>query len=122
MGCSFDCFSSEPSHTPSGVVPDMVTFAKGVNGAYLPLGGLALRDPIADFFRKNPNTGYGSTYNAHPAVLASAHEALLLLMEKDLVGNAKRLEPVMIECMEAIAGVAPVIPFDCSMALCDSRQ
>uniref|UniRef100_A0A7S4LDJ6 Aspartate aminotransferase family protein n=1 Tax=Eutreptiella gymnastica TaxID=73025 RepID=A0A7S4LDJ6_9EUGL len=95
-------------HSP-GVVPDMVTFAKGVNGAYLPLGGLALRDPIADFFRKNPNTGYGSTYNAHPAVLASAHEALLLLMEKDLVGNAKRLEPVMIECMEAIAAKHPSV-------------
>lgn len=46
-----------------GLVPDIVTFAKGVNGAYLPLGGVAVRDKIADHFRKHPSTGYGSTYD-----------------------------------------------------------
>ena len=38
-------------HAPS-VVPDIVSFAKGVNGAFLPLGGVALRDHMADHFRK----------------------------------------------------------------------
>eukprot|EP00667_Euglena_gracilis_P012460 EG_transcript_12805 len=95
-------------HAP-GVIPDIVTFAKGVNGAYLPLGGVALRDRLADFFRKNPNSAYGSTYNSHPSVLASAHEALLQLMEKDLVGNARRLEPVLVECLEALAAKHPSV-------------
>lgn len=87
----------------------MVTFAKGVNGAYLPLGGLALRDWVSDHFRQNPNSAYGSTYNAHPTALASAHEALLQLMEKDLVGNAQRLERVMVECMESLSAKHPSI-------------
>ncbi len=79
-----------PSIHPSGVVPDIVTFAKGVNGGYLPLGGVAMREKIADHFRKNPNSGYGSTYNSHPTAMASAHEAVLQLIEKDLVGNTQR--------------------------------
>jgi len=55
--------------------------------------------------------------NAHPTVLASAHEALLQLMEKDLVGNARRLEPVMVQCMNALKGAAVSVASACSRAV-----
>lgn len=53
----------------SGVVPDIFTFAKGVSSAYLPLGGVAVRKNIQDYFRTNP-LGWGSTYSSHPVVVA----------------------------------------------------
>eukprot|EP00053_Salpingoeca_punica_P016989 m.162436 g.162436 ORF g.162436 m.162436 type:complete len:525 (+) comp17087_c1_seq1:37-1611(+) len=77
-------------HAPS-VVPDIITFAKGLNGAFLPLGGVGVRDHIAAHFRKN-NVAIGSTYNSHPVALASAYAAVQHFLEEDLTGNAARME------------------------------
>jgi len=90
------------------VVPDIVTFAKGVNGAFVPLGGVGVRDHVADYFRTSP-VGIGSTYNSHPVALASAHAALQVMIKDDLVGNAARLEPVMQECMDAMLEKHPSV-------------
>jgi len=79
-------------HAPS-VVPDIITFAKGVNGAYLPLGGVGVRDHVAEYFRKNP-LGYGSTYNGHPVALASAYASLKVLLGENLVQHAADMEAV----------------------------
>lgn len=80
-------------HAPS-VVPDIVTFAKGVNGATISLGGVGVRDHLADHFRKNP-LAIGSTYNGHPVGLASALASLRELLDRDLVGHAARMEEHM---------------------------
>jgi taurine--2-oxoglutarate transaminase len=40
-------------HTSPTVLPDIVCTAKGINGAFLPLGCVAVRDHVADYFRKN---------------------------------------------------------------------
>ena len=76
----------------SGAAPQ----AKGVNGAFLPLGGIGVRDHIATHFRKNA-IAIGSTYHSHPVSLASAYAALQVMLRDDLVGNAARMEPVMQE-------------------------
>ena len=102
-------------HSP-GLVPDIVTFAKGVCGASAPFGGVALGDHIAEFLRRAPRVGFGST--AHPTALAAAHEALLLLMEGDLVGTARRLGPVMAECLEALAAKHPCVKQVRAVGLC----
>ena len=57
------------------IVPDIITFAKGVNGAYIPLAGIGVRDHIAEHFRDN-NVMVGSTYHSHPVAVASAYAAL----------------------------------------------
>ena len=59
----------------ASILPDIVTFAKGVNGAYLPLGGVGIRDHVAKHFHSN-NVSIGSTYNSHPVALASAYAAI----------------------------------------------
>ena len=79
----------------------MVCFAKGVNGAFVPLGGIGVRDHIADYFRKNA-ISIGSTYHSHPVALASAYAALQVMLRDDLVGNASRMEAVMQECMDGL--------------------
>jgi taurine--2-oxoglutarate transaminase len=77
-----------------GVVPDLMTVAKGLTSSYLPLGGVAISPEIATHFESNVFAG-GLTYNSHPLSCAAAVAAIQVLEEDDLVGNAKRLEPVM---------------------------
>jgi len=79
-----------------GVIPDIVTGAKGINGAFLPLGMVGLRAPIAEHFRTHA-IGVGSTYNSHPVVLASAYGALRHMLKNDVVGHAQRMESVMVD-------------------------
>jgi taurine--2-oxoglutarate transaminase len=84
-----------------GVVPDLMTVAKGLTSSYLPLGGVAISPEIAAHFAENVFSG-GLTYNSHPLSCAAALAAIQVLEEDDLVGNAKRLEPVMRRYHEAL--------------------
>jgi adenosylmethionine-8-amino-7-oxononanoate aminotransferase len=84
-----------------GVVPDIVTFAKGISGAYLPLSGVGYRQEIKDFFDVNP-LGWGATYNAHPVAMACGYETMKYLLDKDIVGHAKSMEVVMKEELQKL--------------------
>jgi len=84
-----------------GVVPDIVTFAKGISGAFLPLSGVGFRQSIKEFFDVNP-MGWGATYQAHPVALACGYETMKYLIDNDVVGHAKKMEPVMKEEMQKI--------------------
>ncbi len=77
-----------------GVVPDLMTAAKGLTSSYLPLGAVAIKPEIAAHFEENVFYG-GLTYNSHPLSCAAALAAIAVLEEDDLIGNAKRLDPVM---------------------------
>lgn len=77
------------------VVPDIVTSAKGLTGAYLPLSMVAVRRHIKEHFETHP-LGWGATFHAHPVSLAAGYECLKFMLEQDLVGRVKReIEPVM---------------------------
>ena len=81
-----------------GVVPDMITMAKGLTSAYLPLGAVAMSPAIAEHFRDRVYYG-GLTYSAHPMCLAAAVATLRVLHDDDLVGNARRVGVVMAELL-----------------------
>lgn len=51
------------------VVPDLISFAKGVNSGYVPLGGVVMSDAIAAIFDQTPYPG-GLTYSGHPLACA----------------------------------------------------
>ena len=76
------------------VVPDIITMAKGLTSAYLPLGAVAISKKIADFYQDRMYFG-GLTYSAHPMCLAAAVATLKVLHEDDLVGNSRRMGVVM---------------------------
>ena len=76
------------------VVPDLITMAKGLTAAYMPLGCVAMSDRIAAHFDRNVFYG-GLTYNAHPMSLAAAVATLKVLEQDDLIGNSKRMGEVM---------------------------
>jgi taurine---2-oxoglutarate transaminase len=66
-----------------GLVPDLLTFAKGVNSGYVPLGGVAISAEIAATFDDRVYPG-GLTYSGHPLACAAA-VATIRTMEDDRV-------------------------------------
>jgi taurine--2-oxoglutarate transaminase len=90
------------------VVPDLITVAKGLTSSYLPLGAVGIPPEIAAHFEENVFYG-GLTYNSHPLGVAAALGAIQVLEEDDLVGNAKRLDPVMRRHHEALAAKHPSV-------------
>jgi len=76
------------------VVPDIMTMAKGLTSAYAPLGAVAMRDKIAEFFSDNVFYG-GLTYNSHPISLAAAIANINVMKEDGIVENAKKMGVVL---------------------------
>ena len=73
-----------------GVVPDLVTLAKGITGGYAPLGVVGMSRRLADHFTASPYPG-GLTYNSHPLCLAAAEITLKILEEDGLIDRADEL-------------------------------
>ena len=91
-----------------GIVPDILTMAKGLTSAYAPLGCMAVSDAIADHFRENVFWG-GLTYNSHALSLATAEAVLQVLIDEDMVGNAARMGGVMREEMDRLVDKHPSV-------------
>jgi taurine---2-oxoglutarate transaminase len=73
-----------------GVTPDLVTFAKGVNSGYVPLGGVVINEAIAATFSDRVYPG-GLTYSGHPLACAAAVATIETFEEEGIVENAKRI-------------------------------
>jgi taurine--2-oxoglutarate transaminase len=76
------------------VVPDIMTVAKGLTSAYVPLGAAIVSDTIAAQFEDRPLYA-GLTYNSHPVGLAAAVACINVYQEDHLIENAKKLGVVL---------------------------
>ncbi|MGA1827681.1 aspartate aminotransferase family protein [Microbacterium sp.] len=72
------------------VVPDLITFAKGVNSGYVPVGGVAISAEIAADFDERVFPG-GLTYSGHPLAAASIIGALDAMESEGIIENARRV-------------------------------
>ncbi len=70
------------------VVPDLVTFAKGVNSGYVPAGGVLISESIANAFDTQVFPG-GLTYSGHPLAMASIVAAIDTMESEGIIENAK---------------------------------
>jgi taurine--2-oxoglutarate transaminase len=77
-----------------GVVPDLITMAKGLTSSYVPLGAVGMRKKVAAYFDDHVFYG-GLTYNSHPLGCAAALGAIQAYEEDDMVGNAQRMGAVL---------------------------
>src|SRR5690348_5600231 len=73
-----------------GVVPDLMTVAKGLTSAYVPLGAVIVSDAIAAHFENRPLYA-GLTYNSHPVGCAAAVACINVYKEDNLIENARNL-------------------------------
>lgn len=74
-----------------GVVPDAITFAKGVTSGYVPLGGVLLRERLARAFDERPVPA-GHTYSGHPLAAATGIAALRAYRDEGLFARAQAIE------------------------------
>jgi taurine--2-oxoglutarate transaminase len=77
-----------------GVVPDLITLAKGLTSSYAPLGAVGMRPKVAAYFDDHVFYG-GLTYNSHPIGCAAALGAIQAYEEDDMVGNSQRMGAVL---------------------------
>jgi taurine--2-oxoglutarate transaminase len=77
-----------------GIVPDLMTMAKGLTSAYAPLGAVAMKPEIAEFFRERVFQS-GLTYNAHPISLAAAIANIQAMQADGLVEYARQMGTVL---------------------------
>ncbi len=72
------------------VAPDLITFAKGVNSGYVPLGGVVISSAIVETFNNRVFPG-GLTYSGHPLACAAAVATIKAMEEEGIVENAKMI-------------------------------
>ena len=91
-----------------GVVPDIMTMAKGLTSSYIPFGAVAMRRHIAEAFRERPYVG-GLTYNSHPMGCATALAVIDVMEQDGLVERSARLGDVMRGHHERLASRHPSV-------------
>jgi beta-alanine--pyruvate transaminase len=97
-----------------GVVPDLMTFAKGVTSGAVPMGGVVARGMIYDAFMQGgaehmPELFHGYTYSAHPLAVAAGIATLDLYREEGLFERAKKLEPLFADAAMSLKGLPGVL-------------
>jgi adenosylmethionine-8-amino-7-oxononanoate aminotransferase len=94
-----------------GVRPDILTFAKGVTSAYLPLGGMMVSEPIARTIHDAPPTErwmHSSTYAGHPVCCAVALRTIDILDREQLIPRVAGLGRYLLERLRSLESLDPV--------------
>jgi len=84
-----------------GVTPDILTTAKGITSAYVPLGLCATNEKIAAYFQDH-YFSHGHTYEAHPMTLAPAVATIHEMQRLGLVERAAELAPYVEAKLQAL--------------------
>jgi taurine--2-oxoglutarate transaminase len=88
--CGFGRTGSWFAYDAHGMKPDLVTFAKGVNSGYVPLGGVIINEAISATFNDRVYPG-GLTYSGHPLACAAAVATITAMDDEGIVENARRI-------------------------------
>lgn len=86
-----------------GIVPDIMTVAKGISSCYLPLGATVVRSEVAEVF-----TGAGNqlhhvfTFSGHPVTAVAGLKNIEILLEEKMVENAETTGAYFKECLQEL--------------------
>ena len=83
------------------VVPDIITFAKGVNSGYIPLGGAIVKNEIAHFF-DDKYLSCGLTYSGHPLACAAGVACQDFYLKNDIEGHVQKVGKHLGEVLESL--------------------
>ena len=96
-----------------GVVPDIMTFAKGVTNGAVPMGGAIVRKGIYDAFMRGPEhvveLFHGYTYSAHPLALAAGLASLDVYRDEKLFERAYQMESKWADALMSLKGLPGVL-------------
>ena len=86
--------------------PDMMTMAKALSSAYMPISALMVSEEIFQDMVKASETypvfGHGFTYGGHPVACAVAMETLKIYEERDIVGHVRQIAPALQDGLRAL--------------------
>jgi len=103
------CFAAERYN----IVPDMITFAKGVTNAAVPMSGVLVRKGIYEAHMNGPEhmveLFHGYTYSGHPLAVAAGLATLDIYKEEGLFERAKKLEGKFADAMMSLRGKPNVV-------------
>jgi beta-alanine--pyruvate transaminase len=106
LGC---CFAANRFD----VRPDMITMAKGLTSAMIPMSAVAFDNSIYDQLMEGPEAMielfHGYTYSGHPVACAAGIATLDVYEEESLFDNAKAMEPHFEEAIHSLKGLNQVI-------------
>ena len=88
--------------------PDLITVAKGLTSAYLPVSGVIVGDKVWQALEQGSEQfgalGHGWAYSAHPTCVAAALANLDIIEREDLLGNVREIGPYLLGALrEAVA-------------------
>jgi beta-alanine--pyruvate transaminase len=96
-----------------GVLPDMITFAKGVTNGAAPMGGVLVRDTVFEAFMAGPPNAvelfHGYTYSAHPLACAAGLATLDIYRDENLFERARDLEPKFADAVMSLRNEPNVV-------------
>src|SRR5690606_32721770 len=96
-----------------GVTPDIITMAKGISNAAVPVGAVAVKNTLYDAVVNASDNGielfHGYTYSGHPLAMAAIGATLALYQSERIFDNARKLSPVFEAAAHALNGVPNVI-------------
>jgi beta-alanine--pyruvate transaminase len=102
------CFAAERYD----VVPDLITFAKGITNAAVPMAGVMASKRVYDAFMTGPEhmveLFHGYTYSGHPLAAAAGLATLDIYKDEGLFERALKLEPVFADAMMSLKGAPNV--------------
>lgn len=79
-----------------GVVPDLITFAKGASSGYVPVGGMIAREPLVQQLFDSPDAGtftHGTTWGGHPVATAIVAATITALQDEHVLENVQKMAP-----------------------------
>jgi 4-aminobutyrate---pyruvate transaminase len=87
--------------------PDIMTMAKALSAAYLPISAIMINEKVYKALRDNSGKigtfGHGYTYSGHPVSAAVALETLKIYEERDIVSQVRRVSPVLLNGLRRFA-------------------
>jgi len=100
-----------------GVIPDMITFAKGVTSGTVPMGGVLVRKGLYEAFMKGPDHAielfHGYTYSGHPLACAAGLATLDVYRDEGLFERVRALEPKWYDALMTLKGLPNVLDIRC---------
>ncbi len=95
-----------------GVVPDIITVAKGITSAYVPLGAILISDRLIEQLRgEQAENGYfasGFTYSGHPVACAAALKNIEIMERDKILEHVREVGPYFQERLRSLAEI-PVV-------------
>ena len=94
-----------------GVVPDLMSVAKGITSGYVPLSASIARQRLADVFSETTTQEnvHPNTYAAHPVACAAALANLQIMKKDGLVENAEKMGARLRDGLQAALGRSPIV-------------